>query len=154
MTGLLTVILMSCLPPVQPTEEDYYRVVTLPTPPGVVLEVGGIAILPDGRPLACTRRGEVWVIDGAYGDPAKVKFKKFAEGLQEPLGLLVKDGWIYFTQRGELSRMRDIDGDDKVDEIETICEAWKISGNYHEYNFGPRIGPEGELWITTNKRCR
>lgn len=158
MTRLLTAFLsplfltLSLVAPASAqSEEDYYRVVTLPTPPEVVLEVGGIALLPDGRPLVCTRRGEVWVIDGAYGDPSKVKFKKFAEGLQEPLGLLVKDGWIWFVQRGELSRMRDVDGDDQVDEIETICEAWKISGNYHEYNFGPRVAKDGELWITTNK---
>ena len=134
-----------------PTEDDYYKIVTLPLPADVVLEVGGIAILPDGRPLCCTRRGDVWIIEGAYGDPSKVKFKKFADGLQEPLGLLVHDGWIWFVQRGELSRMRDVDGDDKVDEIETICDAWRISGNYHEYNFGPRVGPDGDLWITTNK---
>ena len=47
--------------------------------------------------------------------------------------------------------MRDRDGDDRVDEIETICDAWPISGNYHEYNFGPRIGPDGRMWITMNK---
>ena len=144
-------VLLTAVAQGQPKEEDYYRLVTLPLPEDVVLEVGGIAILPDGRPMVCTRRGEVWIIEGAYGDPSKVRFKKFAEGLQETLGLLVHDGWIWFTQRGELSRMRDTDGDDKVDEIETVCDAWKISGNYHEYNFGPRLGPDGDFWITTNK---
>ena len=39
------------------TEDDYYRIVTLPVPENVSLEVGGLAPLPDGRLAACTRRG-------------------------------------------------------------------------------------------------
>ena len=41
-----------------PTEEDYYRMVTIPTPEGVLLEVGGLTTLPDGRIALSTRRGE------------------------------------------------------------------------------------------------
>ncbi len=135
-----------------PVEEDYYRLVTLPTPEGLVVEVGGIAFLPDGRPIVCTRRGQVFVVENAFAnDPATVEYRLFAEGLQETLGLLVHEGWIYTVQRGELSRMRDVDGDDRMDELESVCDDWPISGNYHEYNFGPRLGPDGKLWITTNK---
>ena len=36
-----------------PTEDDYYKMITLPIPEGVVLEVGGLAVMPDGR-LAVT----------------------------------------------------------------------------------------------------
>lgn len=134
-------------------EQDYYRLVALPVPDGLVLEVGGIALLDDGRPMVCTRMGEVYVVENAYADPpGDVVFHKYAEGLQEPLGLFVHDdGWIYLTQRGELSRMRDVDGDDRVDVIESVCDAWRVGGNYHEYNFGPRLGPEGDFWITTNR---
>jgi glucose/arabinose dehydrogenase len=135
-----------------PTEADYYPVVTLSVPEEVTLEVSGLAILPDGRPLAATRRGEVFVIENAYSaDGEEVEYRLFTDGLQEPLGLLLHGGWIYVTQRGELSRMRDVDGDDRMDELETVCDTWRISGNYHEYNFGPRLGPEGNLWITLNK---
>jgi hypothetical protein len=102
--------------------------------------------------MVCTRRGEVWVLDNAYSANGEdVEYTLVTDGLQEPLGLLELDGWIYFVQRGELSRMRDTDGDDRADEIETVCDTWRISGNYHEYNFGPRLGPDGNLWITTNK---
>jgi glucose/arabinose dehydrogenase len=135
-----------------PVEADYYRIVTLTEPEGLALEVSGLAICDDGRPLVATRRGEVWLLDGAYSEDGDgVEYSLFVDGLQEPLGLLQKDGWIYFAQRGELSRMRDVDGDDRVDEIETVCDSWRISGNYHEYNFGPRLGPDGDFWITTNK---
>ncbi len=134
------------------TEEDYYRLVALPIPAELTLEVSGITLLEDGRPLVCTRRGEVFVVENAYTDPATdVVFHKYAEGLQEPLGLLPHAGWIYFVQRGELSRMCDLDGDDRADVFETVCDAWRQGGNYHEYNFGPVLGPEGNLWMTTNR---
>ena len=135
-----------------PVEEDYYRIVPLPIPEALVLEVSGLTLLADGRPLVCNRRGEVFVVENAYDDPAEhVLFHKFAEGLQEPLGLLRQGDWIYLAQRGELTRMRDVDGDDRADEFETVCDTWRVSGNYHEYNFGPTLGPEGNFWITTNK---
>ncbi len=44
-------------------ENAYYRLVTLPVPKDCVMEVGGLAFRPDGKLLACTRRGEVWLID-------------------------------------------------------------------------------------------
>ena len=135
-----------------PAEDDYYRIHTIPIPDDIVLEVGGIEVLPDGRPMVSTRRGQVWIVEDAFADGgANASFHLYAEGLQEPLGLLAHEGWIYVAQRGELSRMRDIDGDDLVDEVETVCDAWRVSGNYHEYNFGPRIDHEGNFWITTNK---
>ena len=46
-----------------PTEDDYYKMVTLPIPEGVVLEVGGLAVMPDGRLAVSTRRGEVWLVE-------------------------------------------------------------------------------------------
>lgn len=138
--------------PATPVEEDFYRVLTLPSPEGVVLEVGGIALLPDARPIVCTRRGELYVVENAYAeDPGEASFRLIAEGLHEPLGLLVRDGWIYCAQRAEITRMRDVDGDDRIDEFECVADSWDISGNYHEYNFGPRMDREGKLWITTNK---
>jgi len=134
-----------------PKEADSYEIVTLAVPDEIVLEVGGMALLPDERLLVCTRRGEAWIVGNAHDPGGAATFTLFAEGLQEPLGLLLHDGWIYVGQRGEVSRMRDVDGDDRMDELETVCELWDISGNYHEYLFGPRLGSDGNLWITTNK---
>ena len=32
-----------------PTEDDYYKIISIPAPEGVLLEAGGVATLPDGR---------------------------------------------------------------------------------------------------------
>lgn len=136
------------LPP--PTEADYYRIVTLPIPEGVVLEVGGLTTLPDGRIAASTRRGDVWLIDNAYmEDGLPPRYKRFATGLHEALGLAWHDGAFYLAQRGELTRLRDTDGDEVADRYETVY-AWPLSGHYHEYSFGPKIAPDGSFFVTTN----
>jgi hypothetical protein len=135
-----------------PQESRYYRVEPVAQPAQLVLEVSGITLLEDGRPMVCTRRGEVYIVDNAYGEPGKQPvFQLYAQGLQEPLGLLPHDGWIYVAQRAELSRMRDTDGDGRMDELETVCDEWRISGNYHEYLFGPVLDREGNFWVTSNR---
>lgn len=53
-TLLLAPLLQAALPLAEatpPAEEDYYRIVEYEPPAGVVLEVGGLAVLPDGRPI-------------------------------------------------------------------------------------------------------
>ncbi|MGE3108017.1 MAG: hypothetical protein AB7G11_00070 [Phycisphaerales bacterium] len=141
-------------------EQVYYKVVTIPAPSDIVAEVGGLDCLPapDGRPILCTRRGDVYIVSRAYDMPAtRAEWKLFASGLQEPLGLAVrpdpqaKHGWAaYIAQRGELTRLVDLDGDDRADVLHTVCDDWRISGNYHEYAFGPKFDRDGNAWVTLN----
>ncbi|GAA4327875.1 hypothetical protein GCM10023149_31590 [Mucilaginibacter gynuensis] len=133
-----------------PTEKDYYRIVTLPTPEGVELEVGGLALMPDGSIAASTRRGDVYIIQNPYMLNGSLPYyKKFASGLHEILGLAYKDGALYMVQRGELTKLVDKDGDGKADVYETVY-AWPISGNYHEYSYGPIIMPNGNMMVNLN----
>lgn len=133
-----------------PTEDDYYKIITIPAPEGVLLEVGGVATLPDGRIAVSTRRGDVWVIENAaLAEGGAPTYTLFASGLHEPLGLVYKDQALYAAQRGELTKLIDTNGDGKADVYETIY-AWPISGHYHEYSFGPKIAPDGSFFVTGN----
>ncbi len=132
------------------TEDDYYRIVTLPIPQNIALEVGGLAVLPDGRLAASTRRGEVWLVSNPYmkgsGQPT---FKRFAHGLHEPLGLMYRNNYFLLSQRGEITKLTDDNNDDVADSYESFYK-WPLSGNYHEYSYGPVEGPNGELYVTLN----
>ena len=131
-------------------EDDYYRIITIPAPEGVLLEVGGVATLPDGRIALCTRRGDVWIIENpANENNHPPTYTLFASGLHEPLGLAYKDGALYAAQRGELTKLSDTNGDGRADVYETIY-AWPISGHYHEYSFGPKIDPAGNFFVSGN----
>jgi cytochrome c551/c552 len=132
------------------TEADYYKIITIPAPEGVLLEVGGVATLPDGRIAVSTRRGDVWIIENALmTDGRNPSYKLFATGLHEPLGLAYKDNALYAAQRGELTKLADTNGDDKADVYETVY-AWPLSGHYHEYSFGPKLAPDGSFFVTGN----
>lgn len=150
--GAVVLLAATATAAAQPTESDYYRIVTVPIPEDVVLEVGGLAVFGEDTVLAATRRGDVYRIEGVYGEQPEPRYSLFATGLAEPLGLVVhEDGWVYAAQRGELTRMRDTNGDGRTDTFETVNDEWEISGNYHEYNFGPRVDHEGNFWVVTNK---
>ena len=142
--GLLT---QAATPP-NPKEAEYYKIESFTPPQDCVAEVGSIEMMPDGKVAFGTRRGEIWIVENAFDpDITKAKFTKFAEGLHEILGLAWKDGWLYVTQRPELSRLKDKDGDGRADIFETVNAGWNITGDYHEYAFGSRPDKQGNIWI-------
>ncbi|MBK6931207.1 MAG: auracyanin family protein [Saprospirales bacterium] len=133
-----------------PLERDYYKIVTLPVPEGIELEIGGLTALPNGDLAAATRRGDVWLIGNPYMENnTPPRFARFAKGLHESLGLAYVDGALYTAQRGELTRLRDTNGDGRADAYETVYSL-PLSGHYHEYTFGPKVAPDGSMFITGN----
>lgn len=130
-----------------PKEEDYFRIMKMSAPEGTLLEVGGLAVLPNGDLGVATRRGDVFIVENPTG--RRPFFRKFASGLHEILGLAYKDGALYCAQRGELTKLVDTNMDGKADVYETVY-AWPISGHYHEYSFGPRLAPDGSFFVSGN----
>ena len=130
-----------------PVESDYYQIDAIPMPDGIVVETSGIEMMPDGKLAVCGRRGNIYVLSDPFGPPDKIQWTLYAEGLHEPLNLAFTDGWLYCTQRGELTRMRDINDDNRADVFETVNDGWGITGDYHEYAFGTRPDPNGDMWI-------
>jgi cytochrome c551/c552 len=131
-----------------PMEEDFFKIMKVSAPEGTLLEVGGLVTLPNGDLGVATRRGDVFIIENPTS--TKPYFRKFASGLHELLGLAYKDGALYCAQRGELTKLVDTNHDGKADVYETVY-AWPLSGNYHEYSFGPKIGPDGSFYVTANQ---
>ncbi|MEO5978606.1 MAG: plastocyanin/azurin family copper-binding protein [Chryseolinea sp.] len=129
------------------TEDDFYELQTLSIPEDIKLEVGGLAVLPDGRLAVCTRRGEIWMIDNAYS--THPHYTRFASGLHEALGLTYRNNAFYCTQRGELTKITDTDNDGEADRYEVLYR-FDLSGNYHEYAYGPIFDHEGDMYVTLN----
>jgi glucose/arabinose dehydrogenase len=97
-------------------QSDYYLREEIPLPKGEIMEISSIALMPDEKVAVATRRGDVWICEGAYGsDLSKVTWKKFTHGLHEPLGMYYQKGSLFLTQRPELSRIQDSDNDGTAD---------------------------------------
>lgn len=130
-----------------------YTITPYRPPDALKLEVTGIARLPDGRIALALRRGEIWLLerpDADPSDPSAIGYRRIAAGLHEPLGLLWHEGALYTMQRAELTRLRDRNGDDVIDDYECAARGWGVSGNYHEYAYGPVADGQGNLWFTLN----
>lgn len=132
-------------------EAEYYKLIQIPIPADIVLECGALEILPNGTLAVGTRRGDIYFVEGAFEDPpTHVKFTRWATGLHEILGLAFnkKDGYLYACQRPEVTRLKDSDNRGHANVYETFCDAWGISGDYHEYAFMSKFDKDGNLWVT------
>jgi glucose/arabinose dehydrogenase len=131
-----------------PLETDYYKITTFPTPAETAMEVGSIELLPGNKLALGTRRGEIWTVENATTpDPTAVNYTLFASGQHEVLGLAFKDNALYATNRYEIVRITDDNGDGRADTFQTVCDQWGVSGDYHEYAIGSRFDKDGNLWV-------
>lgn len=131
----------------QKKESEYYKIVNVPIPKDIVLEVGGLSLTDDDKLGVSTRRGDVWIIDKPYSQTPT--YKRYAHGLHEPLGLAYKNNGFYLSQRGELTRLEDKNNDGVADVYKTVY-SWPLSGNYHEYSYGPKFTKDGDMLVTLN----
>jgi hypothetical protein len=132
--------------PQQHVPREAYQVESIPMPAGLSSETGAMAFLPDGRLVACFLRGEVMIYT-----PQTKTWRLFAAGLQEPLGItVVSNSEFLVMHRPELTRIKDSDGDGQADLYETVTDDFGISGNYHEYNYGPLPDGQGNLFLAFN----
>lgn len=118
--------------------------------------VGGLAFDSEGRLLVTTwdAVGGVYLLDGVEtGDSTRINVKRIAAGLAEPLGIEVVNGEIYVLQKHELTRLIDLDGDDIIDEYQSVCNTWGVTGDFHEFAFG-LVHKEGYFYVTLSMAMR
>ena len=130
---------------------DYYALANVPTPKLLLDRYGkngtqtdGLDFMPDGRLVACFVAGEVFTLRPETGE-----WKLFADGLHTPLGVVaLNDREVMVSQRPELTLLRDLDGDGVADEYKTFSDDFGISGNYHEFHFGPVRDKAGNFYVS------
>ncbi|MEO8762745.1 MAG: hypothetical protein ABI416_00565 [Ginsengibacter sp.] len=138
--------LFYCSSSAQGKPGESYHVETIDMPKGLTSQTGGIDFLPDGRLVACFMRGEVMT----YNTQTK-EWKLFAEGLQLPLGILaLSNTEVLVMQLSNLIRIKDTDGDGHADLYENATSDFGVSGNYHEFNYGPVKDKGGNLFFALN----
>lgn len=118
---------------------------------GITLEVSGIEKYDEKRLIICLRNGDVLILNNPdTAAKSQPDFTLFATGLHEPLGIAKRGDSFFLAQRSEVTELKDLDGDDQADLYQRFARPWEITGNYHEYAYGPAIDKKGNLWFTTN----
>ncbi len=116
-----------------------YAVDTIPLPDGNPwgswMRPGALDFFPDGRAALCTWSGDVWIASGLDGKLEKVRWKRFATGLFEPLGLKVVGGKVHVLGRDQITRLHDLNSDGEADFYENFNNDAPTAPTFHGFAF-------------------
>lgn len=98
--------------------------------------VSGCDFFSDGTAAICTMTGDVWLVRGIDDKLQKLRWKRFASGLSQPLGLKIVDGKVCVQGRDQITRLHDLNSDDEADFYECVSNAQKSSPSGHDFITG------------------
>jgi hypothetical protein len=113
---------------------------------GALFFCTGLDFLPDGRIAVCTCHGDVWLVtvDEKAGT---CSWQRYATGLYHPLGLKVVDGKVVVLERGQLTRLHDLNGDGEADFYECVNNDWHTGSGEHSYDTCLETDPQGNFFF-------
>ena len=63
----------------------------------------------------CSISGDVWRVSGVDDKLDHLKWRRFATGLNQPLGIKVVKDEVYVLGRDQITRLHDLNGDGEAD---------------------------------------
>jgi hypothetical protein len=112
------------------------------------LRFGGFDFFSDGRAALSTWNGDVWVLSGIDAKLENLKWKRFATGLFDPLGLRIVDDVIYTLGRDGINRLHDLNGDGEADFYECFNNEVLMTKSFHEFAFDLQTDNEGNFYFS------
>lgn len=109
------------------------------------VRLADIGFFRDGTAAAVSFDGDVWLIRGLDSDSQKIRWRRFASGLHEPLSLIVRDDTVFVYDRNGLWRLRDENGDGEADLHELFSNAFAQTAENREFPNGVRAAPDGSF---------
>lgn len=106
----------------------------------------GLDFLSNGDIAVCTLHGDVWLVRGVDDDLSDVKWKRYATGLCQPLGLKIVDDKVYVLGKDQITRLHDRNGDDEADFYECFNNGGKTSLGGHDYAACLETDSEGNFY--------
>jgi hypothetical protein len=113
---------------------------------GALFFCTGLDFLPDGRVAVCTCHGDVWLVT-VDEKAATCSWQRFATGLYHPLGLKVVDGKVVVLERGQLTRLHDLNNDGEADFYECVNNDWHTGPGEHSYDTCLETDPQGNFYF-------
>ena len=116
-------------------------------PWNALMFTSGHDFLSADRAAVCTAHGDVWLVSGFSGQSRKAKWKRFATGLYQPLGLKVVNGKIHVLERDQITILHDTNGDDEADFYENFNNDCISAGGGHSYATSLETDPAGNFYF-------
>ena len=121
-------------------------------PYGALMFLSGLDFLPDGTAAVATMTGEVWLVRGLDAELRQVRWKRFATGLHQPLGVKVIGGRIHVLGRDQVTRLHDLNGDDEADFYECVTNGYATSQGGHDYVIGLEADAQGRFYTSSGNQ--
>ncbi|MEW6160388.1 MAG: hypothetical protein AB1813_23380, partial [Verrucomicrobiota bacterium] len=135
--------------------DKFFRIERFPLPRAIRLQNCGMDWFANGDLAVCTWLGEIYVVENAQGPLDEARYRRFARGLNEPLGLKIVGDDLYVVHKPGLLRLRDTNRDGAADQFENVNDNWGYSGSYHAFAFGPVIDAQKNFYVLlTSQRGR
>jgi mono/diheme cytochrome c family protein len=107
-----------------------------------------IQFFEDGSAAVVTIDGDVWLLGGLTGDLSAIRWRRYASGFNEPLGLAIRQGQIYVYDRDGIWRLSDTAGRGEADLYELFSNAFAQSADGRDYSAGIKLAPDGSFVIS------
>ncbi len=112
------------------------------------MRLAAFDFFPGGtRAAVSTWNGDVWTVEGLDEDLDECRWKRFATGLFDPLGLKIVDGVVHVLGRDGITRLHDLDGDGEADFYECFNNEVLITKAFHEFAFDLQTDDEGNFYF-------
>ncbi len=133
-------------------ENDPYVVDTIEVPfknpYNAWMRIGAFDFLKDGRIVAGTWSGDVWIVSGVNKDfSGEAKWQRVATGLFQALGVKVVDEKIYVHGREGITRLHDLNGDGEIDFYENFNNDIQTTPGFHEFAFDLQTDRKGNFYF-------
>ncbi len=130
-----------------------YEVDRLPVPADnpyqSMMFLAGLGFFENGDAAVSTFFGDVWLVTGIDDQLEAVRWKRYATGLNQPLGLEIVDGKIHVLGKDQITILHDRNQDQEADYYENFCNRFRTSAGGHDYNTGFQRDAEGNFYFAT-----
>jgi azurin len=125
-------------------------------PYGTLFFITAHDFFSDGTAAVATMTGEVWLVKGIDEKLEKLRWKRFATGLHQPLGMKIVKNKLYVLGRDQITCLHDLNGDDEADFYECVTNAMQTSPGGHDFIVGLETDPEGRWYFASGNQglCR
>ncbi len=132
--------------------------ITIPfeNPYGTLFFIAAHDFFSDGTAAIATMTGEVWLVKGIDEKLEKLRWKRFATGLNQPLGVKIVKDKLYVLGRDQITCLQDLNGDDEADFYECITNIMQTSPGGHDFIVGLEQDKEGRWYFASGNQgiCR
>jgi hypothetical protein len=112
------------------------------------IRLSGMDFLDDGRAVVSSVTGDVWIVSGIGPALGTLSWKRFATGLNQPLGVKIVKNRIYVTGRDQITILNDRNDDGEADFYENFNNDFLAADNFHEFTMHLETDSKGNFYVT------